>query len=224
MRELSPTTSPLSPLWTFHAALTFGIHVCYNLLSFFNSFSLLLEPGESQCWVGWSGRFPPGEESIERRAEEGTRCAWEWLKGLGTMASVGLGWTFETEKKEHDTWSMWAAEGRGLWPGQWVRWVEASLVMPLVFCSEVWSSPPLPSRSPGGHRALRAYGVGLGEHITRFAFYLLSLFSFVFWGLFAYLFMKSDLSVFVVFDKGLKRNLKDLPYYMNAHLFPSTTC
>lgn len=48
-----------------------------------------------------SGRFPQ-EESIERRAEEGTRRAWEWLRDLGEMVSVGLGCAFKTEKREHD--------------------------------------------------------------------------------------------------------------------------
>lgn len=74
------------------------------------------------------------------------------------------------------TWVGWAVIQDGL-----KEWAGVSLVMPGVSCSEVWSFQPPPARSTRKTlRALRAYGVGLGEYMTRFAFYLSCLFNFVF--------------------------------------------
>lgn len=81
-RELSPTASHVSSLWAFTLILP-----SLAPMDLQASFSLVLVLDESQHRAGG---FPPEAESVEDRAEEGTRSAWGWLKGLRGMVGVGL--------------------------------------------------------------------------------------------------------------------------------------
>lgn len=81
-RELSPTASHVSSLWAFTLILP-----SLAPMDLQASFSLVLLLDESQHRAGG---FPPEAESVEDRAEEGTRSAWGWLKGLRGMVGVGL--------------------------------------------------------------------------------------------------------------------------------------